>query len=860
MKKALVQIVIFVLITSLGACNLSPQSGSPGTTSAPEIKPPEKPFSFEQPTPTVETGIARYTENDTFDTLAAASPYYLGNQPSELPGLIQYETLKQKKIDEAVKLTDDLVQAAKELKSKLEPYKSAYIDFVAITQEKEKRVQKYAAESSGQILEYLITEEALIANYESIHPEQVNHLLTRTMLQYQRSQLAMQLGETVIRDVTYVVSGSSALYNVFTNTTDPDIKDQLPQFQAQLEKIDQMNVLIDQVVGNQLYLAIALKQLETADYYMTQASLEFINQGMPEIKAEMAKITANDILNTENVEAINEYGSVIETFMDDLQKNMDSVDTSTFFPADQTSKTALWGIDQTMAGYAPAESQKLLGAYSVLTKPAQDQQLPSTWSKIGGALKAGASFTWSGIKSGFSKAQTGVGVTLDTLSAGTKSIFDAGFGLANGNSVTEVTTEIAGNFKKVGDNYGKGTSGSQVLKDAGKMLKGAEEAAGGAAEAGVEYVAGKGWTSWAVGGITKTTVGMFTGFGKGIYKLADKQATTGEFVEGMLDVGLSLIGGSKVIVKGSQALSGGKELAKWSAEKAFNFLKVMGNKLEQGQLKAMTAEILKNAKLTPNQVLSLISNSLEMEGKAAIAAELKAISAEMNERFGALVKDGLKTILANLKTVPGKSYSKWVSTAFEDSLKGFKDAMIARLGEGYKEYIDNLVAAQMNRLIKTAIKEYVDALTAPTLQEIAGTWDKGTMVITDVIVSEEFRAQAEKEGCNIADIEAQKGKSQPMSMTLSPSGEAGGSMTLKIGSEGGQSVPFTYSDGLIKASPAADKGASGSITMNVTRTDLVFNAAGTLVIDYKGQLKIIASVTASKAAPPPPPAPETEQH
>jgi hypothetical protein len=45
------------------------------------------------------------------------------------------------------------------------------------------------------------------------------------------------------------------------------------------------------------------------------------------------------------------------------------------------------------------------------------------------------------------------------------------------------------------------------------------------------------------------TVGMFTGLGKGIYKLANKESTAGTLIEGGLDVGLSLIGGSKTVLQ-----------------------------------------------------------------------------------------------------------------------------------------------------------------------------------------------------------------------------------------------------------------------------------------------------------------------
>jgi hypothetical protein len=64
----------------------------------------------------------------------------------------------------------------------------------------------------------------------------------------------------------------------------------------------------------------------------------------------------------------------------------------------------------------------------------------------------------------------------------------------------------------------------------------------------------------------------------------------------------------------------------------------MTKNLETSKLKTVTADILKNSKLTPGQVTSLISTSLEMEGKQAISAQLKAMSTELNKKFIDMVK------------------------------------------------------------------------------------------------------------------------------------------------------------------------------------------------------------------------------
>lgn len=135
----------------------------------------------------------------------------------------------------------------------------------------------------------------------------------------------------------------------------------------------------------------------------------------------------------------------------------------------------------------------------------------------------------------------------------------------------------------------------------------------------------------------------------------------------------------------------------------------MATNLEKTKIKGATAEILKNAKLTSAQVTSLISKSLEMEGKELVAQELKAIGAKLNKEFVDIVKSGIKTIYGNMTTDATKSFKEFVKLNLEHSMQGYKEALIKTLGEGYIDYIDNLVASKIDDLIKAAVKTYIDA-------------------------------------------------------------------------------------------------------------------------------------------------------
>ena len=92
-------------------------SGCGGGGSTPAAV-PEKPISFDVNTYTAK-GMDYYTQNDTYDMLAAAGPYYMPDQELDQPVFTEYDKLRAAKIEEAKKLTMELVDAAKEAESKL---------------------------------------------------------------------------------------------------------------------------------------------------------------------------------------------------------------------------------------------------------------------------------------------------------------------------------------------------------------------------------------------------------------------------------------------------------------------------------------------------------------------------------------------------------------------------------------------------------------------------------------------------------------------------------------------------------------------------------------------------------------------
>jgi len=157
------------------------------------------------------------------------------------------------------------------------------------------------------------------------------------------------------------------------------------------------------------------------------------------------------------------------------------------------------------------------------------------------------------------------------------------------------------------------------------------------------------------------------------------------------------------------------------------------------------------------------------------------------------------------------------------------------------------------------LKDRFNISLYPELTDLAGKWENGKTVITDVIMSDEMKAAIEKakeegksseDGCDFSiDFNALKGKEAPVELSITPQGEAGGTMTFGSGKDA-KSMPFTYDAGTISAS-FSDQGAVATLSLNASEEDQGYTIGGSAVIDYQGKLKILASVTASKgkAAP-----------
>ena len=144
------------------------------------------------------------------------------------------------------------------------------------------------------------------------------------------------------------------------------------------------------------------------------------------------------------------------------------------------------------------------------------------------------------------------------------------------------------------------------------------------------------------------------------------------------------------------------------------------------------------------------------------------------------------------------------------------------------------------------LKERFKVSLYPTIDEIAGDWT-GSMTITEVIVSEEFREDqaAGEAGCDLAALEEMIGTSNPLTFKVEPTSETGGTATMTI-EQGGSPVPFTYHDGKLEA-PINQEGTTGNITLTATKEGNGFAMSGSANMNYfDDNIKIKATIALTK--------------
>ncbi len=157
------------------------------------------------------------------------------------------------------------------------------------------------------------------------------------------------------------------------------------------------------------------------------------------------------------------------------------------------------------------------------------------------------------------------------------------------------------------------------------------------------------------------------------------------------------------------------------------------------------------------------------------------------------------------------------------------------------------------------LKDRFNINLGPSLKDLVGKWPGGTLTITDVVVppdlKDKLKGNKDAEGCDLSiDLTTLKGKTVPIELDIAAKDDKNGTLSLVTKDSQPTNFPFTYDGGVMKGS-STQKGAAITLSLTATDSDSKnFGLSGSINISYQnGLIKIMTSVTDSKAKPAPAP-------
>ena len=342
------------------------------------------------------------------------------------------------------------------------------------------------------------------------------------------------------------------------------------------------------------------------------------------------------------------------------------------------------------------------------------------------------------------------------------------------------------------------------MHTANQYINSVDDGAEYIASKGVEETLGEGWTSWGVGKVSKATAGMLTGLGKGITLLGNRDAQASDYVIGTIEVAGAAIGGSKLLIKGTQlpgflkGLGEGAWITTKGSVNSLSTLVISKGKYEVDSLiKAAVKDGMETAGFEARQAVNQAM-------LAAIAESNRALKAEL----GNLIQAGLKAGWNNFNATLEESLNDFARKQFTSNLS----AIATALGGSATGFVDNVMASMGEDIIKEMVDKAM--AEAPIAAELKGLWT-GSVVYTSIQVPEADSEKAAKEGCDIgAQFKKLEGKPLPISIHFdgSPSGSGNAifsytqNPSMKMSKGSSVNLRYTYSAGAMTISQGINAG------------------------------------------------------
>ncbi|MFA4875025.1 MAG: hypothetical protein WC956_07370 [bacterium] len=671
------------------------------------------------------------------DEAVEGGPLYIFDADNPDPTLRAYRKLRQARIDEMLKMMDEEGDQLEEVLGEMPAYRAAIITFFGQLAESMNPADPGQATLRVLALDAIQRETIAMIKTTDVYAKleglsraieetekkekgKLANVTTIPMLEYTRWAILGNLVDAISKEFSYSQARAGSAIGFIKgdkDAFDKKVRKLAKKFGKKIGKqVDEVDESFRDALSTHMDLMACFESLKAADYAFTMAMLDFTEKSLPEIAKKAGEIRTNEVVGPEDKDYAVAGVSFLTAFTDEIRSGMKNAEPPPFFRVMGEPKTS--GLIPPFMGVAHAGVREMLdNAAGALTSGAR---------KMGSALYGAGE---AAVKAPFFVAEmTRQGVS--TVASSIISGANTGFGTAMdkamnryyGNSRQDERDQIAATRAKAQVAWDRGKQGADTMRTARDYLDNVEKGVGGGVEETFKgalnmggYVAdkltggrikdiwGRDTLSWGAGKIAEMTTGMATGFGKGVINLTLPDATNGELLEGTIDTTFSGIGGSKALVKLSQAFSGAKAVGKEAAEKLTSAAARLELKLESSALKGTSDDIMRAAQsriMSGSEIAILCDNTRKILANEIREKALKDAEKSIGQILSELTSKTGNKICENIGKA-GPSVNEFVFESVEGSAKGVGQAVA---GKTTGEFVDNLAGGQADNAIKAGLK------------------------------------------------------------------------------------------------------------------------------------------------------------
>ena len=549
------------------------------------------------------------------------------------------------------------------------------------------------------------------------------------MMKYSEYAALVELIGTITHELTFFPARAVGIVTVIgaeenEKRFDRKVRKLADRFEDDVEDfLEDIQDPFQKALSNSLDLGVGFESLEAADYAFMMAVIDFAETAVPTMESSVKKLRINDFTTEDDVGFYQTYADFMKGYTGEMREGMKSFREPEYLK-DLTAASGI--IPPFIEGTAHAGLTDWLGqTASALTKSIKD-----AGSATVGQAATCVTSPWQCTKESFQKAQKGIGMAVDSVNLAVGTSMDVAANVYYGNSWEDAKKQAGQTMMTTFKAWDEGKPGATVLRTAKDYVDGFEKGVGsvvgetvnqaiGAAEWGldkatggrIKNIYGKETATWAAGKLGEITTNMMTGAGKGLLALANPDSSQAELVEGAIDVAFAFTGGTKSVVKGSQALKGTKNLSKELAVKGTQQLEKLSVKLQQEALKGSSEKILTTAakKLSKAEIQMIYANTKQIVANEAKEKLLK----ETEKSFGRILGEGLeqggKTVWGNLTKEAPEAFANFATKSYKTTISGFKEMASDIFGKNLGEWGNNV----LGNILDTEFKNAFIPLVAP---------------------------------------------------------------------------------------------------------------------------------------------------